>query len=116
MHLQRATFGSITIDGTTYDHDVVIDGPVVQARDKRASRDMTDIIGHTPLSAGEPIPWDCKRLLIGTGAHGMLPVMDDLMAEAQERGVELVMRPTPTLLQEYEHLPDDANAIIHVTC
>src|SRR5215471_14693283 len=33
--------------------------------------------GHTPVSVADEIPWDCKRLVIGTGG-GALPVMDQL--------------------------------------
>jgi hypothetical protein len=30
-----------------------------------------------PLSLDEDIPWDCRRLVIGSGAAGALPVVDD---------------------------------------
>jgi hypothetical protein len=50
--------------------------------------------------------------VIGTGMHGQLPVMD----EAQRRGVEIVICPTPEAIQHLQENPDETNAILHVTC
>jgi hypothetical protein len=42
--------------------------------------------------------------------------MDEVKAEAQQRGVELVMCPTPEAVQLLKDKPDATNAILHVTC
>ena len=44
-----------------------------------------DAYGHTPLSAAEDIPWQCRRLVIGTGADGALPVMKEVHEQARRR-------------------------------
>jgi hypothetical protein len=46
-----------------------------------------DAFGHTPLSLKENIPWRCKQLVVGTGAYGRLPILDEVKREADERGV-----------------------------
>ena len=38
VRLEGFAFGSIQIDGKTYDHDVVLDRGVIRKRDKKASR------------------------------------------------------------------------------
>src|SRR5262249_39989145 len=76
-------FGVIEVDGERYTHDVVIDGGKVGKRKKGPSKQFREKFGHTPLSAGEKIPWGGQRLIIGTGAHGALPVMDEVLAEAR---------------------------------
>jgi hypothetical protein len=68
------------------------------------------------VSLQEDIPWGCKRLVIGTGMEGRLPVMDEVTAEARRRGIELVMCPTPEAVQLLREHPADTNAILHVTC
>src|SRR5450759_3040554 len=68
------SFGSIRIDGTTYDHDVLIDRGEVRKRKKKPSKKFRDAFGHTPLSIEEAIPWKCRKLVIGTGT-GALPVI-----------------------------------------
>jgi hypothetical protein len=50
MQFQGFSFGSIQIDGVTYEHDVVIDRGDVRTRKKKASKKFRDGFGHTPLS------------------------------------------------------------------
>src|SRR6185437_8140223 len=70
MQFTGYSFGSVRVDGVTYDHDLVIDRGKVRKRKKAASRKFRGAYGHTPLSAEEDIPWRCRRLVIGTGAAG----------------------------------------------
>jgi hypothetical protein len=116
MRFDSYSFGSITIDGRTYEHDVVLDGGSIAKRSKKPSKQYQVRYGHTPLSAEEDIPWGCSRLVIGTGAAGSLPVMDDVKKEAERRGVELVMLPTEEAIALLRSAKDGTNAVLHVTC
>ena len=109
-------FGSVRVDGHTYHHDVVIDRGRVRERRKGASKRHRESYGHTPLSAEEEIPWGCRRLVIGTGAAGALPVMEAVRAEAHRRHVELVTVPTEQAIDLLADGAKDTNAILHVTC
>jgi hypothetical protein len=115
MRFEGFSFGSIQIDGFTYEHDVVIDNGEVRKRKKKPSKKFRDAFGHTPLSLEEKIPWKCERLVIGTGT-GRLPIMDEVKREAKHRGIELVILPTPKALELLRKEPADTNAILHVTC
>lgn len=117
MNARLLGFGVLEIDGARFERDVVIDRGRLRRRDKKASKPLRDRYGHTPLSLLEPIPWDCRRLVVGTGVDGALPIDPDVVAEARRRGVELVAVPT----DEACELLSDAdlattNAILHVTC
>jgi hypothetical protein len=81
MRFEAFSFGSIRIDGITYNHDVIIDRGEVHKRKKKRSKRFRDDFGHTPLSVEERIPWKCRSLVIGTGT-GALPVMDEVKQEA----------------------------------
>jgi hypothetical protein len=116
MRIDRFTFGSIRVDGVTYDHDVVIADDEVRKRKKKPSKSFRAAFGHTPLSLGEDIPWDCERLVVGTGANGSLPVMDEVEQEAARRRVELVVVPTEEAIRLLAAEPKATNAILHVTC
>jgi hypothetical protein len=116
MQVTHYEFGVIEIDGVTYEHDVVVDRGEVHPRKKKASKKFRETFGHTPLSVDEDIPWKCARLVIGTGAHGRLPVMDDVKREAKERGVELVVLPTAEAIKVLLKHAKKTNAILHVTC
>jgi hypothetical protein len=56
MQIQNFSFGSIRIDGTTHEHDVVIEGGEIRKRKKKLSKKFRDDFGHTPPSAKENIP------------------------------------------------------------
>ena len=75
MHIDKFSFGLIRIDGVTYERDVVVDRGNIRLRKKKPSKRFRAEYGHTPLSIEENIPWKCRRLVIGTGAEGALPVM-----------------------------------------
>ena len=116
MRFETFSFGSIRVDGMTYKHDLVIDRGEIRKRKKRASKQYRDAFGHTPLSAKEDIPWRCRRLVVGTGAEGRLPVMNEVQTEAKLRKVELLSLPTRDAIAILNGGGKDTNAIVHVTC
>ena len=110
------SFGSVRVDGVTYDHDLVLDRGKIRKRKKGASRKFRGAYGHTPLSAAEDIPWRCRRLVIGTGAAGALPVMNDVREQARRREVDLVIVPAAQAISVLAKTTKDTNAILHLTC
>lgn len=117
MRIEDFSFGSIQIDAETYEHDVVIDRGEIKKRKKKPSKKFRNKFGHTPLSIEEKIPWNCRLLFIGTGVAGALPVMDEVKREAEKRGVEILILPTPKAIERLnKEYADDINAILHVTC
>ena len=119
MKATLITFGLLEIDGERFERDVVVERGRVQKRDKKASKPLRDRYGHTPLSLLEPIPWACRRLIVGTGAEGALPIDDAVFEEADRRRVELVALPTEEACELLSAPATDlatTNAILHVTC
>ena len=115
MRFEDFTFGSIRIDDVTYEHDVVIDRGSVRKRKKKPSKKFRAEFEHTPLSLEEKIPWQCRRLVVGTGT-GALPVMAEVKREAKRRKIELLILPTVQAIEVLEREPADTNAVLHVTC
>ena len=116
MRFTGFSFGSIRVDGVTYDHDLVIDRGKIRKRKKAASRKFRGANGHTPLSIDEDIPWRCRRLVIGTGADGALPVMQQVRDEAPRRKVDLMILPTAQAIGALTQTSRETNAILHLTC
>ncbi len=117
MKARLVKFGQVRIAGQTYDYDIVIAGGAVSKRRKGPSKAYREQFNHTPLSVEEDIPWGGKKLIIGTGVEGRLPIMPEVYAEAIRRGVEIVAVPTEeacALLREMD--PADVHAILHITC
>jgi hypothetical protein len=116
VRFESFSFGSIQINGVTYDYDLVIDRGEIRKRKKRASEQYQAAYGHTPLSIKEDIPWHCRRLVVGTGAQGALPIMDEVLKEAKRRKVELLSLPTTEAIAILNGSGKATNAILHVTC
>src|SRR5207245_11159326 len=117
MKARLVKFGEIEVEGKRYTHEVVMNGGKVRKRKKGPSKEFREKFGHTPLSAGEETPWGGKRLIVGTGAHGALPVMDEVLAEAKRRGIEVIAAPTVAVCQLLEEVKKgQAYAILHCPC
>lgn len=117
MRIRFVSFGAIEVEGRRYDRDVVLEGGHVRKRKKAPSKPYRDRFGHTPLSVDEAIPWSGRRLIVGTGADGQLPIMPEVYEEARRRRVRVVALPTEDacdLLREAD--VRQVTAILHVTC
>jgi len=116
MRFDNFSFGSLQIDDSTYEHDVVIDRGEIRDRKKKPSKKFRNDFGHTPLSIAEDIPWECRQLVIGTGAYGRMPVMEEVEREARRHKVKLLILPTMQAIEILQEEPEDTNAILHVSC
>lgn len=110
-------FGTIKVNGKTYEKDIIIDKGKVSERKKGPSRPQREEYGHTPLTPLEAIPWDCKKLVVGIGMSSRLPVTKAFKEEAKKRGVELVLLETPEAVEYFtKNYGPEVNAIFHITC
>jgi hypothetical protein len=58
----------------------------------------------------------CRRLMIGTGADGALPVPQQVREEARRRKIDLVVLPTAEAIGVLAQITKDTNAILYLTC
>ena len=97
MRFEAFSFGSIRIDGVTYDHDVVIDYGKIGKRKKKPSKKFREEFGHTPFSVEEAIPWRRRRLVIARnrcpsnhgGGEGRGQTPQDQIADCPSRKLHL---------------------------
>ena len=114
MRVKELSFGTINIDGKDYFKDIVIHKGKIQKRKKKESKKFRSQFGHTPVSNSENIPWDCKKLIIGTGHSSALPVMKEVEKKAKKKGVKLVLTSTPDAIVYINE--KDTSLILHLTC
>jgi hypothetical protein len=117
MKAKLVAFGEVDIDGERFMRDIVIDAGRIRPRRKGPSKVFRDDYGHTLLSTAEDIPWGGRRLIVGTGADGSLPIAPDVYREAVRRGVEVTAVPTADACRLLADLKRrDVYAVLHVTC
>ncbi len=125
MKFESTSFGSITIDGKKYAHDVYLlnGGKKIEQRDKSHS---PRIRFHRSLSK-----WELEKLLgnnpeyliIGTGQRGVLPLQKKtekwLEKELKNKEICLIKDLTPNVLEKVNELLEKGvkvAGVFHTTC
>lgn len=110
--IQSYSFGSITIDNTTYTSDVIIFPGRVQPewwRDKGHELQPQDL--ETVVNA------DITRLIIGQGFHGRMTVPQKTVGFLAEHGIDVEAYKTTEAWEQYNETSDqDTAAAFHLTC
>jgi len=106
-------FGRIRIDGRTYDSDVIIYGDRVDADWWRKEGHVLSLDDLEGALAAEP-----EVLVVGTGAHGVMRVSDEVKERLRELRVELHVAPTDEACRTYNALAPTkvVVAALHLTC
>jgi hypothetical protein len=118
MSIDRTEFGSITIAGKTYDHDVVIrlSNEVVKRKKKLSKR----IYGTGHMVSEEEARFvfekGCKELIFGTGQYGNAALSPEAAAFLDKKGCHVVAQRTPEAVQTFNACRKPKVGLFHVTC
>jgi hypothetical protein len=118
MKIEGTAFGSITIGGRGYDHDVVIrlSRDVVKRKKKLSKR----VYGtsHTVSEDEARFVYEkgCKELIFGTGQHGNAALSQEASAFLEEMGCRVVAAPTPEAIRTFNQCRKPKIGLFHVTC
>ena len=116
--IDSTKFGSITIAGETYDHDVVIrlDGTVVK-RKKKLSKEIygtSHKFSHPEAEfVYEP---GAACLIIGSGQDGMVELSDDADQYFKEKSCQVLLLPTPEAIKAWNKAKVKTIGLFHITC
>jgi hypothetical protein len=118
MEIENTTFGAITIDGKTYEHDVVIrlSGEVVK-RNKKLSKKYYGT-SHV-LSKDEAkfvFEQGCEQLVVGAGQMGNVRLSPEAEAYFAKKDCKVLLRPTPEAIQMFNRSHAKKIGLFHVTC
>lgn len=118
MTISDTRFGAITIDGETFDHDVVIrlSGEVVKRKKKLSKK----IYGTSHTISEDEIRFvfekGCKLLVVGTGQSGLAELSPEAAAYLEGKGCEVTVEPTPKAIQVFNAAKKGTIGLFHVTC
>jgi hypothetical protein len=118
MLIDGTEFGSITIDGKTYDHDVVIrlSGKVEKRRKKlsKAEYGTSHIISKAEAKA--IFEDGCDVLIIGSGQEGNVRLSPEASAYFDKKGCRITLLPTPDAISTFNRSRGRKIGLMHVTC
>lgn len=118
MTIDSTTFGTITIDGKTYEHDVVVrlSGEVVKRKKKLSKK----LYGTSHVLSEDEAKFvfekGCDRVVIGSGQMGNVHLSPEAEAFFERKGCEVLLKPTPEAIPEFNRSRARTIGLFHVTC
>nr|QNO55294.1 hypothetical protein NKHFOMCA_00037 [Methanosarcinales archaeon ANME-1 ERB7]QNO57467.1 hypothetical protein PBOADKMI_00012 [Methanosarcinales archaeon ANME-1 ERB7] len=111
VEINSSVYGSITINGVTYNHDVYI-FPSGKIEEREYGHAFTKEQVERVLKENPDV------VVIGKGTSGMASLSDDARAELEKKGIEIVEGDTQDISDKFNLLTKTKKvaAIIHVTC
>ena len=118
MDIEGTRFGSITIEGETYEHDVVIrlSGEIIKRKKKLSKK----YYGTSPVVSKDEAKFlyedGCKQLILGTGQFDNVRLSDEAASFLKKKGCKVVAAATPNALNLCNRSIAKKIAMFHVTC
>jgi hypothetical protein len=118
MAIERTEFGAITIDGKTYEHDVVVrlSGEVVKRKKKLSKKYYGTSHVLSKDEAKFVFEKGCKQLIVGSGQMGNVRLSPEAKAYFTKKRCEVVLQPTPAAIQLFNRSEAKKIGLFHVTC
>lgn len=116
--IQSTSFGSITIDGEKYNHDVLIrlDGEV-RKRKKKLSKKVYGTSHVLSLAEAEHIyEPGAELLIIGSGQTGQVRLSSEAQDFFDTNHVRVVLAATPKAIRLWNEAGGSTIGLFHVTC
>jgi hypothetical protein len=116
--IERTAFGSVTIDGEVYEHDVLIrlDGQV-KKRKKKLSKAVYGTSHTISLAEARHVHQKgADRVIIGAGQDGRVTLSDEAAAYFEQNGCKVDLRPTPEAIPAWNDAQGHVIGLLHVTC
>lgn len=116
--IDSTRFGSITVDGETYDYDIMIRlSGEIEKRKKKLSKERygtSHII--SPEEAEELYEKGCGKLIIGTGQEDNVRLSEEARRYLDEHEVTCILESTPRAITTWNESKGAKIGLFHVTC
>ena len=111
-------FGSITVEGQHYEHDIVIRlSGKVRKRDKALSKKVYGTSHTLSLAEIEDVyRKKAERIIIGTGQHGQVHLSQEAAEFLKAHGCQADLWPTPEAIKQWNEAEGNILGLFHITC
>jgi len=118
MKVEGTEFGSITIEGKTYPHDILIRlSGEIEKRKKRLSKKIFGTSHIMSLEEAEFVYEKGSELLIlGTGQHDNVRLSPEAAEFFTRKRCEVLAEATPQAIAAYNRAKGRKIGLFHVTC
>ncbi len=110
--IDHYSFGSITIDGKNYSHDVIVSGSKVKSWWRATSHEVT-INDLDPILEEKP-----KLIVFGTGAAGVMKVLQETIEYLENQKIRILISKSAEAVKQFnQHLKETGVVgAFHLTC
>ena len=115
MEIENTEFGTITMDGKTYEHDVVVrlSGEVVKRKKKLSKK----YYGTAHILSKDEAKFEgCEQLIAGSGQMGNVRLSPEAEAYFAKRNCKVLLQPTPEAIHVFNRSTARKIGLFHVTC
>ena len=118
MPIDRSEFASITIDGKTFEHDVIIHlSGKVEKRKKKLSKEQYGTSHIISKAEAKAVFEDgCDLLIIGSGQAGNVRLSEEASDYFKKKGCRVLVQPTPEAIGSFNRSREQKIGLMHVTC
>jgi hypothetical protein len=118
MKIDNTAFGSITIDGKTYSHDVMIRlSGKVEKRKKKLSKKIFGTSHTISLDEAQFIyEKGAELLILGTGQYGNVHLSPEAAEFFGRKACKVLAESTPEAIDAFNQAKKHKIGLFHVTC
>lgn len=116
--IDQTAFGSITIAGTRYEHDVLIRlNGQMEKRKKKLSKAVYGTSHIVSLDEAKHVyEKGAKHLIIGAGQYDNVRLSDEASDYFNRKDCQIELLPTPDAIQVWNKANGAVIGLFHVTC
>ena len=119
-HIDTTRFGSITVDGTVFAHDIIVlPNGRVKPRKKTLSKAVygtSHTISRREAKYIRSQATTAACLIIGSGQYGNVELSPEAAAYLKRKHYRVVLAPTPKVIDTWNRTKARAVGLFHVTC
>ncbi len=118
MAIDATQFGNITIDGETYEYDVIIRlSGKVEKRKKKLSKEQYGTSHMISKDEAKFIYEDgCETLVVGAGQEGNVRLSPEASDYFKKKGCKVLLQRTPEAIRSFNQSRGRVIGLMHVTC
>src|SRR5690242_4762886 len=116
--IDETAFGSITIEGKTFEYDVIIRlNGEIEKRKKKLSKALYGTSHILSLKEAKFLYEEgTKRLVIGSGQDGNVTLSDEAAGYFKHKDCKVDVLPTPRAIGAWNKAEGEVIGLFHVTC
>ena len=112
--ISSTQFGSITINGKKYEHDVIV---TWGGKVKPVDMELRHVFGERELS--QVLLERPEIIVVGLGQYSLMEISPGVFMFADRKKLKIMERPTPQAVKEFNELAREGKKVVayfHLTC